>query len=450
MTTPSPNSGLNYPSLGDAAYSLFQWKRQKNLLLANSNEFYLCGQWRSPSKGAEDYALWSQQAELNFRFNGRLNWQGAVAEPGEWVAVQFWPEFLKSLGNEVEEKWVYQAQELKVLRLAPRREEIKKGDEASPLRFRSQFLNKLEETLTAMGLERVETPYLVANPGMEPSLEPFAMDWSWGENKKTYFLPTSPELHLKKLLARGWTDIFEVKTCFRNSEFSDHHQPEFQMLEWYRAFKDLGQIERDLQGLLSAFYQAGMIQPKEGESGEPQIKKMRYSELFLRFLDFELRPQTSSEDLRELCRKQQIHFTPEDSWNDLFFRLSLEKIEPHLESLGPLLITHFPPSQSALARCTPDGWADRFEFYWRGLEIANAFHELNDPDEQNKRFSIEIEERKKLGTRYLEPDWDFLKHLKAGMPPAAGVALGVERLMMACGNISKLSELRAFSFSCPY
>jgi lysyl-tRNA synthetase class 2 len=438
MKSPAMNP-FHYPSITEPlSYSLYRWAREGFPVF--DRRFYLCGEWR-PSPNGEGFELWSRQARFFFEWRGEWKWRGEPALEGEPIALEIESGALqiRDGGGFISSAFLY-ARRL-VARAAPL---PRPATEAGRLRRRTEFVRSLKDQLRDLNLEEVETPFLVDCPGMEPSLEPFRTEWRWGRETRALYLPTSPELHLKKLLAQGWTDIFEIKTCFRNSELSPTHEPEFLMLEWYRAFRDLGQIKEDLQKLLDGLHAAGFVR---GEA--PRLSEVSYADLFHRYLDFELRPETSAEELKALCRKQNVVFSADDSWDDLFFRLSLEKIEPGLESLGPLIIRDFPPSQAALARRTPEGWADRFEFYWRGLEIANAFHELNDPEEQRRRFEKDRAERRRLGTLDLKPDAEFLRFLEWGMPPSAGVALGVERLLMACENEKELRSYRTFSFS-PY
>ena len=126
----------------------------------------------------------------------------------------------------------------------------------------------------------------------------------------------------------------------------------------------------------------------------------------------------------------------------------MAKIEPQLAKYdAPIVLWHFPPSQAALARLTKDGWADRFELYWRGLEIANAFHELNDVDEQIKRFKADQKKKAELRKPVVPIDEEFIAALEWGMPPAAGIALGMERLFMALMGISDIKDVRPFPMS---
>lgn len=302
------------------------------------------------------------------------------------------------------------------------------------------FLAEVRDFFLERGLNEVLTPTLVRCPGLEPSLEPFSTEIVYGRRKQTAFLPTSPEIHLKKALAQGWTDIFEIKNCFRKGEFSTHHEAEFYMLEWYRGFANLDMIEADLRDLVQTLGQAGWI-----EGGPVTVLTTDFASLFRDMLDFELTPRTSERELRQLCRDLDIHFTDDDTFNDLFHRLMIDRLEPNMVRLGPTIVRRFPPSQAALAKLDAEGWADRFEFYWRGLEIANAFNEVNDPFEQDRRWSLEVDERARLGTSPLPTDPGLIDALRKGIPPTGGIALGLERLYMACAGVKEIQELRLFS-----
>ncbi len=299
----------------------------------------------------------------------------------------------------------------------------------------AKFVNAVRQFFISRGCNEVFTPTLVPCPGMEPSLEPFSVG-------RTY-LPTSPEIHLKKALARGWTDIFEIKSCFRKGELSAHHEPEFTMLEWYRGFADLEMIIADLKALLEHLDTNGFMR----QSAPVAVTTFR--KLFHEVLDFELKPEATVEDLQGVARRLSLHSLPDDSFADLFHRLLIEHIEPRMREMGPLVVRDFPPSMAALAKLTAEGWADRCEFYWEGLEIANAFNEVNDPLEQKKRWQNDIEERKRLGTSTLAVDPSLIHALEAGMPPSGGIALGMERLYMACRGVDEIRELKLFATAAP-
>ncbi len=306
------------------------------------------------------------------------------------------------------------------------------------------FTSSIREYFASQGFIETLTPTLVPSPGTEPFLDPFETHLEIGSSKQKFYLPTSPEFHLKQLLVRGWTKIFEMKTCFRNGEVGQHHQPEFTMLEWYRAFAPLDLIAIDVESLLQKLVVDLKI-------NIPKLRRTTMSHLFAEaFSGFQLRPETSLKDLRDLASREKIEISPDDSFDDLFFRLFLERIEAHLGADGPLLVSHYPPSQAALSRIGPHGFAERFEIYWRGLEIANAFHELNDPSENENRFALDAAKKSEIGKAAVARDENLVSALKIGMPPSGGIALGVDRLFMALYDLRSINETRAFPLIRPY
>lgn len=299
----------------------------------------------------------------------------------------------------------------------------------------TQYLNVIRNYFVSNDFIELETPHLVRSPGTEPFLDPFEVEFHQGGHSQRFYLPTSPEFSLKKALVRGWTKIFEIKKVFRNGEVSEHHQPEFTMLEWYRAYERPEAITNDIQNLLERLTQHFNL---------PHVETVEttMAQKFDQVLDFKLSPETTREQLLEECKSRQIHFTHEDSWNDLFHRLMIEFIEPSMKDGRAWIVRDFPPSQSAFARINNQGWADRFEMYWKGLEITNCFHELNDAQENILRQVRDLEIKIQIGKKAVDLDSDFQAHLLHGMPPAAGIALGVDRLFMGLFDYSEISDTR--------
>lgn len=301
------------------------------------------------------------------------------------------------------------------------------------------YLKKTRELLIHNGLQEVETPFLVPHPGSEPTLEPIQIELTQGSKKENCYLPTSPELSLKKRLCQGWTDIFEIKTCFRDNEDTPWHKPEFHMLEWYRVYSGLEEIKKDLQELITGL--AHYFDWPE----KLTLREQSVAELFKKVLGVSLTPQTTREELEKWILKEKIELSQPTtfSWNDLFFVLMIERIEPYLKSQSqPTMVTHYPPSLAALAKITPSGWADRFELYWQGVELANAFNELTDPELQRARFHQDNEEKKQLGLAPIDLDEEFLQALERGLPPTGGIALGLDRLFVLFKGLENLSQLR--------
>lgn len=304
----------------------------------------------------------------------------------------------------------------------------------------SDYLQFLREFFRAADFLEIKTPSLVTCPGTEPSLDVFSTTLSIGSKSRKLYLPTSPELHLKKAIALGAEKIFEMAPCYRNGEITERHQPEFLMLEWYRAYDHLGTIKQDVLNLVE------FIAKKMGVSAPKEIRSFSVAELFKIYWDFELTPQTSLEDLRSLAGKLGVDVHSADSIDDFFFLIFMDKIESQLPKEELIFVEKYPPYQAALARLTADGWGDRFEVYWKGLELANAFHELNEPEVQRLRSAEDLEKKKTLGKESVDLDHEFFQCLDAGFPPSGGIALGVERLFMALTDTPEIKDLRLFPF----
>lgn len=338
---------------------------------------------------------------------------GEILRPGDWISALPHAESLKE-----------------ICLLAPF---LGLGEEFSSqgLELRQQhqhfqnYLGLVADFFRNRGLQRVSTPTLVVCPGTEPYLDVFSTEYVEGRHRQQFFLPTSPELSLKKLLAQGVGDLFEIRPCFRNGEKTPLHRPEFWMLEWYRNFANLEVIKQDFIDLVDNLVE------KVGNSKPKRVVSRSMQDLFREFCDYDLQPDTTAADLQELCRRLGVHTGSASSYDDLFFMLVLEKIEPRLDPEAVTFVEKYPPSQAALARLTADGWGDRFEIYWQGMELANAFHELNDPTVQRQRFQEDLAKKSELGKQPVPLDEEFLKYLEHGMPPSSGIALGLERLYMA-------------------
>ncbi len=299
-----------------------------------------------------------------------------------------------------------------------------------------EFNQHLRDFFREKRFLEVKTPTLVKCPGTEPSLDVFSTELKIGSTQEKFYLPTSPEINLKKLLAIGAERIFEIASVFRNGEKSERHHFEFTMLEWYRSYTNLSTIKHDLIELIE--YTADKLKvdrPRE-------VLTFTMSELFLKYCDFKLTPETSLDDLKNLSEKIQVDVKSATSIDDYFYLIFMEKIENQWPLDRLVFVEKYPPYQVALARVDSSGWADRFEAYWNGLELANAFHELNDPEIQRLRSRSDLEHKKKMGKEEIGLDESFFQALEQGMPPSSGIALGVERLYMALKNIKNIDQIR--------
>jgi len=306
----------------------------------------------------------------------------------------------------------------------------------------AHFLQQVRAFFVGKAFLEVQTPTLVKCPGTEPFLDLFSTELKVGRTRQKLFLPTSPEISLKKMLASGYEKIFEIRPCFRNGEITETHQPEFYMLEWYRAYSDLEQIKQDVLHLIEFVTDTPLTRDNETEGFEA----VSMQDLFNDILDFNLTPETSAQELVQLAQRLGLNTQGYDLWDDLFYLIFVDQVEPKISSENPLFLEKYPPSQAALARLTEDGWGDRFELYWKGLEIANAFHELNDPKVQWARFQDDLAKKKYLNKEVPAIDDDFLQALRSGMPPSGGIALGLERLFMATRGYAQIQNLKVFPY----
>lgn len=306
------------------------------------------------------------------------------------------------------------------------------------------FLRSVEDFFISKGLAYAATPYLVKCPGTEPHLKALKSSF------KNYYFPTSPEIQLKKLLCQDWTDFFEIKTCFREEESNEIHQVEFHLLEWYRAFYSLEELMRELYELIVFLHsyrdkeskkQKDLSLNKKNSYDIPPAEFVTVSELFDKYLQFSLTPKTSKQELFNLSKKEALAVREDFSFEDLFFSLFLNKIETRLCQNTPFFIYNYPSRLRAFAQINSEGWANRFEFYWRGLELANAFYEVTQFEEQKRLFQDHIRQRKDE----VPLDEELLSNMKGGMPPCSGAALGLDRLFLALTGKKSLKSTRLFS-----
>ncbi len=311
------------------------------------------------------------------------------------------------------------------------------------LQLRWVVLKALRQFFWQRDFTEVETPMLLAVPGMEPYLDPMRVQiFDEKGMPQQGYLHTSPEYTLKKMLAAGSGNIYSLAKCFRNSEsFGHDHNPEFTMLEWYREQADMWVLMDDIAALcntLSNLPGAKSVQPPS---------RIHMNDLWQESIGISLNEYLTTESLRMLCQERGHDPAQNEPYEDLFFRIFLNEIEPLLAERGSVIVHHFPLPLAALA-CKSDayqGYADRFEWYVNGKEIANAFTELTDDVEQRNRFKKEQDTRKFLHKTVFPIDEDFIEAVGA-LPHCAGIALGVDRLVMAlsgCQNIDDVLPLPA-------
>ena len=318
-----------------------------------------------------------------------------------------------------------------------------------PDRFARRRANLLKRAEIADGLRRwfreqgfleVETPALQVSPGMEPHLEAFATrirEPDEPDAGRPLYLHTSPEFAMKKLIAAGMPKIFQLAHVFRNGERSATHHPEFTMLEWYRAEAGWRETAEDCLALLRL---AGTELRRGAERCDPTrpAEFISVADAFRRHAGVDL-----FGDLAAEAKRIGVRVSESDAWDDVFFRIFLDRVEPKLGQGAPTILHGYPASMAALARLDPDDprVAERFELFVCGLELANGFGELTDVAEQRARFLADDAKRRALYGRSYPLDEDFLAALAHGLPRCSGVALGFDRLVMLATGAAKIADV---------
>jgi elongation factor P--(R)-beta-lysine ligase len=316
------------------------------------------------------------------------------------------------------------------------------ADRRPLLLARNRVKRALQDWFETQGFTTVECGAVQRSPGNETHLHAFATRWQpEGGAAEIRYLHTSPEFAAKKLLAAGETRIVDFARVWRNREGSPLHAPEFTMIEWYRAQEDWTRVMEDAVALCRvALAVTGNDALRwQGRScipgADPEL--LTLTEAFDRFASMALPDLLDDRGaLAAACRAIGITVGADDSWSDLFSKVVVTRIEPHLGHGRLTLLTEYPICEAALARpCPADPrFAERFEMYACGVELANGFGELTDAAEQRRRFVADMDLKERLyGERY-PVDEELLAALPL-MPPASGVALGFERLaLLATGG----------------
>jgi lysyl-tRNA synthetase class 2 len=328
------------------------------------------------------------------------------------------------------------------------------GSVAANLRLRGLVLEAIRSFFSARGFLEVETPALVLAPGQEAHLVPFETRARCGREAVPAYLITSPEHHMKRLLAAGHERIYQLCRCFRDEEISPLHNPEFTMLEWYRAYAGIEEVLADTEELIVHVARSVRgnsrltYQGRSLELGRPW-PQWTVRRAFAEWAGIDLDRATDAAALQAQAREQGCaSVTAADSWEDVFYKVLLERVEPGLTELGCAWLLEYPARFAALARLKDEDptVAERGEAYLAGLELANGFTELNDPEEQRARFVTEASRRTAAGRSPLPFDEGFLRMLTWGMPPAGGMALGVDRLVMVLADAPTIDRVIAFPF----
>ncbi len=283
----------------------------------------------------------------------------------------------------------------------------------------------------SQGFLEVETPVVLPSPGLDLHLGAFEVKTPEGAR----YLSTSPEYQMKRLLVGGIPRCFQLARCFRRDESGVHHNAEFTMLEWYRAFAGIDEVIDDTEAII-----VGVLESLAKPSGSEDEGRLDLARPFER-----VSVASAFERFAGVGEGAMLTMASEDP--DAFFRAMVERIEPALAALPrPVVLWRYPRPMASLSRLCPDDprYAERFEVYARGIELCNGFGELTDPVEQRERFVRDQTEREAAGIPVYPIDERFLDALAGGMPAAAGNALGFDRLVMLATGAEAIDDVMAF------
>ncbi len=313
-------------------------------------------------------------------------------------------------------------------------------------RARAAMYEALRRFFASKGYHEVETPLLVPTPGMEPHIDPFAVPFvpQTGVGRaRTLYLHTSPEYAMKRLLADGAGPIFQICKVFRNGEVSRTHNPEFTLLELYRPHADHRAIMEDVEQALAEVERA--VAEGRGLFSKLPYERLTVRDALRRETGIDLKGCPDGPSLARAAEAIGVRVGASKSFDDVFFHVFLQKVEHTLGRGRPTFLTEYPASMASLARLKPGdpSVAERVELYAEGLELANGFSELTDAVEQRRRLLEEQKLRIEAGRPAFELDERFLEAV-GRMPPSAGIAVGLDRVLMLLLGAADISEVLLF------
>ena len=308
-----------------------------------------------------------------------------------------------------------------------------KFDEKKPyLQARMEIIRGIRAFFNEQGFWEVETPVLQVCPVMDTHIHAFRVE------KDGRYLHTSPEFAMKKLMVAGVPKLYQICPVFRRDPETRLHSPEFTMIEWYRAPGDYRDIMEDCEKLLRSLNVKELHYEDKNCDPFKEWQRISVEEAFKTYADIEL-----NDDLKASAKEAGVRVADSDSWEDVFHAVMAEKIEPNLGVGVPTILYDYPVSMASLSRKKPEDerYAERFELYVCGVELANAFSELTDAAEQRQRFVEEMDHKEKLyGERY-PIDEEFLEALEHGLPESGGIALGIDRLVMLASGAEDINQV---------
>jgi lysyl-tRNA synthetase class 2 len=316
-------------------------------------------------------------------------------------------------------------------------------------RTKLTILRLIREFFWSKNFIEAETPIAVCLPSLEPYLDPIPVTFHDPHQKAhQFYLHTSPEFALKKLLAAGFTKLFEISKCFRNyEEFGGTHNTEFTMLEWYRAPGEMEDFMNDTEELFK-FVANKIGVPHIAYKGNQinihqQWDRKTMKQIWQEYAHVSLDDYLTFESIKKLAEEKGYDTQSLPTYEDIFFKIFLNEIEPFLGINKPIFVYNYPTNMCSLSRtCAHDDrYAERTEIYIGGLELANGFGELGDGAKQQNLLEKDLALKKNLGKPTWEIDTDFIKAINSGFPNAAGIALGIDRMVMLFTGAHTIDEV---------
>jgi len=334
------------------------------------------------------------------------------------------------------------------------RDQLRKDpDLLDTLRLRARIIKAVRAFFDQRDFIEVTTPSLVASADPALHLESFKTELH-RENGTTrvLFLPTSPEFHMKRMLAAGLDKIYQICRFYRNGEITALHNPEFSGLEWYQvgvSYEDCMDLTEELLRTVAMEVLPNLKVPRDGQEYdlEPAFLRMSFHRALCELGRVDMPEHFDEIETRKALIEAGIKVASDDSFDDMINRALIERVEPSLIELGPVILYDYPAQMAALARLCPERpWlAERFELYIAGLELCNGYGELTDADQQRRRFEAQIVQRRRLNKPPAEIDQAFLDALCSGLPQCSGCALGIDRLVMLLANKLSVAQVIAFT-----
>ncbi|MCF7972099.1 MAG: EF-P lysine aminoacylase GenX [Methylococcaceae bacterium] len=307
------------------------------------------------------------------------------------------------------------------------------------IQLRAKLLHEIRAYFYVNNVLEVETPLLCQSTGTDPYLDYFTSHYSILE--RDYYLQSSPEFAMKRLLATGIGSIYQITKAFRNGESGRYHNPEFTMLEWYRVGFDLQQLMNDVEQLLNPFLMV--------ENFSEKAERIAYADIFkkhtgLNALQFDVSEYQACAESLGFPEASLLCALDHAAWLDFLFS---HVVQQHLGQASLCMVFDYPACLPSLARMKLDNalLVERVELFIQGIEIGNGFFELTDVDEQIRRFDQDIMDRKNNGAVKIDKDERFLAALQSGLPDCSGIAIGIDRLLMIISQKSAIDEVLAFT-----